>query len=85
MFLNFDIFPVVEVTVSPLYDNDSNESQCESRPLSSLWSNLTNETIEDISQSSLSINDLTCLHGLDCTSACKSKPPKRDPTKVLFV
>ena len=70
------------MTANPVYYNESNESLCESRPLSSLWSNLTNEMIEDIGQSSLSINDLTSLHGLDYTSACKSKPPNRDPTKV---
>ena len=42
------------------------------------------ETIEDMGQSSLSINDLTRMHGLDKTSACKSKRVKRDPTKVLI-
>ena len=65
-------------------NNDSNETHCESTQVSSHWSGLTNETIEDMGQSSLSMNDLTCMHGLDKTSACKSERVKRDPTKVLI-
>ena len=58
-------------------NNDSNETHCESTQV------LSNETIEDMGQSSLSMNDLTSMHGLEKTSACKSKRVKRDPTKVL--
>ena len=78
--LGFFIY-CIEVSAN---NNGSNETDCESNQVSSLWSSLSYETIEDMGNSLLSVNDLTHMHGLDKISACTSKQVKRDPTKVII-
>jgi hypothetical protein len=68
-------FLVAEPIANSIYrgKDDNNDILCPEIPVSSLWSDITDETLEDIRQSSLSIHALTQLHGLDKSSACKPK------------
>ena len=71
--------------IPSLYSSESTETRPDvtQKAISSLWSGLTDEVIKDISQSSLSISNLSNLNRLDKTSS-KSKRVNRDPTKVIY-
>lgn len=79
-------FLLLEQDENSLYGSERTETCPDSTQtaMSSLWSGLTNEAIEDFGHSTLSTSDLTHLHGLDKTSLFKSEQVKRDPTKVIY-